>query len=161
METAFIPVGQRKTLKDRITGCRISASVIGCLMDADGVILCSIYSDADTPPISDKDKQHVRFDDGTWVEYDRKAHLMADRMCWSDRHSRGRANRYPLDQPDQHLWRTARRHQSEGGSDTRIDVAGNAEDRTAGFAQYVTNGPMLVKSDTRLTLKGPTGRIDL
>ena len=51
--------------------------------------------------------------------------------------------------------------QSEGGSDTRIGVAGNAEVRSQGFAQVVADGPLLIKSDTALTLKGPNSRIDL
>lgn len=39
-----------------------------------GVALGAVYSTKDTPPISDKDKRHIRFKDGTTIEYDRKTH---------------------------------------------------------------------------------------
>lgn len=80
LETAFIPVGQRKSHDDKDYWMPDVGEHVACLMDAnaeDGVILCSIYSDADAPPVKDKDKRHVRFKDGTTIEYDRKAHKLA------------------------------------------------------------------------------------
>ncbi|MCB2186937.1 MAG: phage baseplate assembly protein V [Deltaproteobacteria bacterium] len=37
-----------------------------------GFVLGSIYSDLDVVPVVSNDKRHVRFEDGTWVEYDRQ-----------------------------------------------------------------------------------------
>lgn len=51
--------------------------------NAQGFCLGSFYSEADTPPVSDPDKRHVRFDDGTSVEYDRRSHRLAIR-CKGD-----------------------------------------------------------------------------
>jgi phage baseplate assembly protein V len=42
----------------------------------EGVILGSIYSDVDQPPLNDPNKYHFCWDDGTTVEYDRKAHKL-------------------------------------------------------------------------------------
>lgn len=39
-----------------------------------GVCLGAVYSTKDTPPVNNLDKRHVKFDDGTTVEYDRKTH---------------------------------------------------------------------------------------
>lgn len=42
----------------------------------EGVILGSIYSEADPPPLSNADKYFIEFEDGTSVEYDRKEHKL-------------------------------------------------------------------------------------
>ena len=41
-----------------------------------GVCLGAVYSTKDIPPINNLDKRHVKFDDGTTVEYDRKTHKL-------------------------------------------------------------------------------------
>jgi phage baseplate assembly protein V len=46
----FLPVGQEK-----------------------GFVLGSFYSEKDLVPVASRDKYHVRFLDGTWIEYDRGA----------------------------------------------------------------------------------------
>lgn len=79
LETALIPVGQRKTSEDKDYWMPDVGEHVACLLDANaeaGVILCAIYSEQDTPPIDDPDKKHVRFEDGTTIEYDRKAHKL-------------------------------------------------------------------------------------
>ncbi|QQE75726.1 phage baseplate assembly protein V [Brevibacillus composti] len=45
--------------------------------NADGIILGSVYSDADTPPVTDAAKRHLQFKDGTKIEYDANAHTLA------------------------------------------------------------------------------------
>ena len=156
LETMRLPIGVQKSLKDKSYWLPDVGEHVACLLDANaetGVILCAIYSEADTPPINDKDKRHVRFDDGTVVEYDRKERrLKVECVGDIELHAAGRINIYGAQHVD---------IQSEGGTDTRIAVAGNAEVRATGFAQFVAAGPLLVKSETRLTLKGPTSRIDL
>lgn len=79
LETAMIPVGVRKSLKDRDYWMPDPGEQVAVLLDEaaeTGVILCAIYSAADPPPISDPDKFHRRFDDGTVIEYDRKGHKL-------------------------------------------------------------------------------------
>lgn len=74
LETMRLPVGVRKSLKDKSYWMPDVGEHVACLLDANaetGVILCAIYSDADTPPVSSADKHHIRFADGTWVDYDR------------------------------------------------------------------------------------------
>lgn len=46
---------------------------------SDGYCLGSFYTDLVLPPISSQDKVHFTFEDGTFIEYDRKEHkLVAD-----------------------------------------------------------------------------------
>ncbi len=44
--------------------------------NAQGFILGTIYSDADEPPVNDPNKRHMRFSDGTSIEYDRSTHTL-------------------------------------------------------------------------------------
>ncbi len=44
--------------------------------NAQGYIIGATYNTKDVPPVDDKDKRHVRFEDGTWIEYDRKTHTL-------------------------------------------------------------------------------------
>lgn len=79
LETMRLPVGVQKSLKDKSYWMPDEGEHVACLLDANaeaGVILCAIYSEKDAPPVDDKDKRHVRFDDGTTIEYDRKAHKL-------------------------------------------------------------------------------------
>jgi phage baseplate assembly protein V len=39
-----------------------------------GFVIGALYSDKDQVPVASQDKRHVLFDDGTWLEYDRKEH---------------------------------------------------------------------------------------
>ncbi|WP_022850653.1 phage baseplate assembly protein V [Limisalsivibrio acetivorans] len=44
-----------------------------------GFVIGSFYSSVDTPPAATENKHHIRFSDGTWLEYDRASHhLRAD-----------------------------------------------------------------------------------
>jgi phage baseplate assembly protein V len=79
MTSDWLPVMQKKTLQDKAYWMPDTGEHVVCLMDDNaefGVIIGAIYSDADTPPVSSKDKYHVRFNDGTTLEYDRAAHLL-------------------------------------------------------------------------------------
>lgn len=42
----------------------------------EGFIMGAVYSNEDKPPVSSPDKRRVEFEDGTWVEYDRKSHML-------------------------------------------------------------------------------------
>ena len=82
LQTALIPVGQRKTGQDKDYWMPDVWEHVGCLMDAnfeDGVILCAIYSDADQPPTDDPNVRMVRFRDGAEIAYDRVNHTLTVR----------------------------------------------------------------------------------
>lgn len=42
-----------------------------------GFVLGAFYSQEDQPPVASQDKRHVLFEDGTWLEYDRKSHTLS------------------------------------------------------------------------------------
>lgn len=44
--------------------------------NADGIILGSVYSLADPPPVTDAAKRHLQFKDGSKIEYDSNTHTL-------------------------------------------------------------------------------------
>ncbi|MDM7320222.1 MAG: phage baseplate assembly protein V [Fervidobacterium sp.] len=75
----WLPVMQHKTLRDKAYWLPDVGEHVVCLLDEngeEGVVLGAIYSDADKPPVSSRDKFFVRFEDGTTIEYDRKSHTL-------------------------------------------------------------------------------------
>jgi len=79
------PVLQRKTLRDQDyhmpdVGEHVACVCLGYGLEQ-GVCLGAIYSKADTPPVADQDKRHVRFEDGTWFQYDRRAHRLSGEIA--------------------------------------------------------------------------------
>lgn len=75
----WLPVMQKKTLKDKAYWMPDIQEHVVCLMDENdefGVVLGAIYSDADTPPVDSQNKCHIVFEDGTVIEYDRSAHKL-------------------------------------------------------------------------------------
>ena len=138
LETMRLPVGVQKSLKDKSYWMPDVGEHVACLLDVNaeaGVILCAIYSGVAPPPVTDPDKLHVRFDDSTEIEYDRKLHRLQIH-CAGD-------------------------VEVIADGDARVSASGNAEMRAGGFGQVVAGGELLIKSATHLILKGPTSRIDL
>lgn len=41
-----------------------------------GFIIGSLFNDEDVPPVQDKDKRHIKFEDGTYLEYDIKNKIL-------------------------------------------------------------------------------------
>lgn len=79
VQSYWLPVLHHKTGKDKSYWMPDANEHVCCLMDDNaefGCILGAIYSDADQPPVTSQDKCHIRFEDGTWLEYDRKSHAM-------------------------------------------------------------------------------------
>ena len=79
MLSYWLPVLQAKTLKDKFYILPDIGEQVACLMDEnleDGVILGSIYSEADVCPVVSKDKCKIKFQDGTEIEYDRAEHVL-------------------------------------------------------------------------------------
>lgn len=83
LETAFLPVLQRRTHKDKALDLPDVGEQVALLLDLrgeDGVILGAVWSDADPVPQAEGPDVDVRrYADGTVLRYDRAAHrLTAD-----------------------------------------------------------------------------------
>lgn len=75
----WLPVGQKKTLGDFDYWLPDEGTQVACLMDANyeaGVVLCAIYSDGDSPPVTNKELYYRRFKDGSIIQYDRAGHKL-------------------------------------------------------------------------------------
>jgi phage baseplate assembly protein V len=44
---------------------------------SEGFILCSYYGGDDKPPVKERHKRHISFEDGTSIEYDSKTHTLS------------------------------------------------------------------------------------
>lgn len=83
MVSNWLPVLQMFAHKNKAYALPDVGEQVLCVFLASGLengfVVGSFYSDEDTPPVTDADKFHVAFDDGTTIEYDRAAHkLTAD-----------------------------------------------------------------------------------
>jgi phage baseplate assembly protein gpV len=80
MLSYWLPVVVPKTQNDKAYWLPDIGEQVVCLMDERdeaGVVLGAIYSQADTTPVQSADKFHLGFKDGTAIEYDRAAHVLA------------------------------------------------------------------------------------
>jgi len=75
-----LPVIFPKTHKDKAYFMPDIGEHVVCIFSGQGLeqgfVLGAIYSEADTTPVSNKDKFLIRFEDGTEIEYDRRAHKL-------------------------------------------------------------------------------------
>lgn len=81
--TRWLPVIHPKTQDDKAVWTLDVGEHVACLMDEyleDGCILGAVYSEADVPPVSSKDKYRIQFKDGGSFEYDRATGAM-DVVC--------------------------------------------------------------------------------
>lgn len=79
MLTQWLPMLADVTQDDKDYQIPDIGSQVALLLDPTGetgVILGCIYSEADPPPVQNRDKWHKRFKDGTRIEYDRAAHKL-------------------------------------------------------------------------------------
>lgn len=79
MESYWLPVLHHKTHQDKSYWLPDVGEHVCVLMDDNaefGVIIGAIYSEADAPPVISLDKHHTRYQDGTWIEYDRATHQL-------------------------------------------------------------------------------------
>lgn len=76
-----LPVIVRQSLKNKDYFMPDVGEQVLCLFlpsgNAQGFILGAFYSDEDLPPVTDQGKRHVRFEDGTSIEYDRTTHTLS------------------------------------------------------------------------------------
>ena len=80
MTSWWLPIAVPKSQNDKAYWIPDVGEQVICLMDEhdeDGAVLGSIYSTADTPPVSSADKWHVTMKDGATFEYDRSSHALA------------------------------------------------------------------------------------
>ncbi len=75
-----LQVVQRKTLKDKDYWLPDLKEEVLCLFQGNGLesgfVLGALYNEEDEPPVNSQEKRHVAFEDGTSLEYDRKAHKL-------------------------------------------------------------------------------------
>jgi phage baseplate assembly protein V len=79
MRTMWLPIAVPKSKEDQACWTYDHGEQVAVLLDAngeDGVIVGAIYSDADTPPITDKNIFTIRFKDGAVLEYNRETHVL-------------------------------------------------------------------------------------
>jgi phage baseplate assembly protein gpV len=80
MLSYWLPVVVPKTQNDKAYWLPDIGEQVVCLMDERdeaGVVLGAIYSKVDSTPVQSADKYHLGFKDGTSMEYDRAAHVLA------------------------------------------------------------------------------------
>lgn len=75
-----LPVLQLNTYKNKDYWMPDPGEQVVCIFlpsgNAQGYIIGSVYSKKDKPPVTDENKRHIKFDDGTVIEYDRKTHIL-------------------------------------------------------------------------------------
>ena len=75
--SAELPIVFQWTLKNQeYTMPAIGEPVICIFNGSVGYVLGAIYSDVSTPPVKDANKHYIRFEDGTFVEYDTKEQVL-------------------------------------------------------------------------------------
>lgn len=77
MRTLWLPILYPKSQNDQACWTYDDGEHVAVLLDAqgeDGVILGAIYSNADTPPTTDKAVFIIKFKDGAVLEYNRDTH---------------------------------------------------------------------------------------
>lgn len=75
----WLPVMQDFCFENKQYKIPDEGTQVVCLMDEfleDGVVLGAIYSDADPPPVTNKDLFYRRFKDGSIIQYDRAGHQL-------------------------------------------------------------------------------------
>ncbi len=80
LESYWLHVLSAKTHKDKHYCLPDVGEQVACLMDGvgeEGVVLGAVFGDRDETPVAGVDRHHVRFSDGTTVEYDRAAHRLS------------------------------------------------------------------------------------
>jgi phage baseplate assembly protein V len=84
MRSYWLQVVVPKTAADKAFWMPDPGEQVVCLMDEydeAGAVLGAVYSSVDTPPVQSADKFHLRFRDGTAIEYDRAAHALTIVLC--------------------------------------------------------------------------------
>ena len=79
MTSYWLPILQKKTSKDKYYSVVDIGEQVACLMDEnceDGVILGAIYTSLDEVPAISSSQHLVKFEDGSFVEYNRENEML-------------------------------------------------------------------------------------
>ena len=79
MISYWLPILQKKTLKDKYYSVVDVGEQVACLMDEnceDGVILGAIYTNLDEVPAISSSQHLVKLEDGSFVEYNRENEML-------------------------------------------------------------------------------------
>ena len=168
IESWWLPVVQGKTLRDKHYWMPDVGEHVACLMDEHsefGVILGAIYSAADVVPVSSQDKYHIAFEDGTWLEYDRREHILKadvqgriEIKATGDILAQSGANVEVLATGDI-LAQSGANVEAKAAGDLAGRAVGNAEIRAGGIGQMICGGSILIKSGVRVVLESPGRRM--
>lgn len=78
--TYWLPVVVNKSQKDKFYWLPDVGEEVVCAFLEHGIeqgfVIGAIYNEKDAPPVTNKDKFHIRFQDGSWIEYDRSEHKL-------------------------------------------------------------------------------------
>ena len=131
----------RKTLRDKDYWMPDVGEQVLCLClphgREQGFVLGTFYSQPDKPPVTDQDKRHVLFADGTWLEYDRKTHRLTG-------HVKGWAELTV----DENLTATV-------GKSITATVGQNVDVQAGGWIKAKADGNADVEAGGTLSLKAP------
>ncbi|MEY9975728.1 hypothetical protein [Lysinibacillus sp. RC79] len=71
MISGELPIVFQWTLKNQTYSMpRVEEHVMCIFNDSVGYVIGAFYSEATMPPVQDENKHYIRFEDGTFVEYD-------------------------------------------------------------------------------------------
>ena len=126
------PVLQRKTLKDKDYWLPdIGEHVVVIMLpygQEQGFVLGAFYSEVDKPPVKDKNKRRIEFEDGSFVEYDRKEHKLTVGI-------KGEA-------------------EIKVEKDAKIEVSGNGELKVNGNATVNVSGNVELSANGKVVISG-------
>lgn len=75
--SAELPILNQWTLKNQAyTMPKVDEHVVCIFKGSVGYVIGAIYSEVTEPPVKDENKHYIRFEDGTFVEYDTSTHEM-------------------------------------------------------------------------------------
>ncbi len=127
-----LPVLNQKTLKDKYYSLPDVGEHVAMMFLPNGLeqgfVLGAFYSDPDKTPVSDANKHHITFKDGTFVEYDRKKSVFRFEFCDG----------------------TIIEHDAKK-SKLLIDHAGDIEIKAKGEFKVEAKGKIELKSDTSIS----------
>jgi phage baseplate assembly protein V len=75
----WLPILQKKTLKDKYYSIVDVGEQVACLMDEnceDGVILGAIYTNLENVPAISNQQHIIKFEDGSYVEFNRETQML-------------------------------------------------------------------------------------
>lgn len=152
--TRELPVRFDKTCQDKQYQMPDVGEHVLCLFlpngQEQGCVIGAIYSEADTVPVADPDKRHIRFKDGTWLEYDRKKHALTGHIV------NGSAELTIDRDLTADVGGTV---VARIGDDLSVDVEGNAIVTAGGELTAESGGQATLRSATTVQVEAPLIRL--